>query len=52
METLQHFGLAALPAGSTADDLLLQHFRPIELQGVYLDKMAAYIARTRSRETT
>lgn len=52
METLQHFGLSSLPAGSTADDLLLQRFRPIELQRVYLDKMAAYIARTRSRETT
>jgi hypothetical protein len=52
METLQHFGLLSIPTGSTADDLLLLHFRPIDLQRVYLDKMAAYIGRTRSRETT
>jgi hypothetical protein len=51
-EVIAGFGLSGLPTGLTADDVLLQHFPAAELRRAYLDKLAAYIVRTRSQETT
>lgn len=51
-EVLKGFGLSVLPAGSTADDLLRQRCEGADLQRAYLVKLGAYIARTRSQETT
>lgn len=51
-EVLEGFGLPTLPAGSTADALLLQHFSPAHLRSAWLDKMTRYLAITRSQETT
>jgi hypothetical protein len=51
-EVLSALGLSVLPAGSTADDLLLQRYPAAELQRAYLTRLTLYIADTRSQETT
>jgi hypothetical protein len=51
-EVLKSFGITTLPTGSTADDLLRQRFGAGDLQRAYLGRLTAYIASTRSQETT
>jgi hypothetical protein len=49
---ISELGLSALPNGSTADDMLRERFPVTELRLRHLDKLARYIAMTRSQETT
>ena len=51
-EVLDEFGLSALPAGTTADELMIQHFEPAELRRAHLAKLSAWIASIRGQETT
>jgi hypothetical protein len=51
-EVLGELGLSALPAGKTADDLLIQRFEPAELRRAYLAKLSTLVASIRGQETT
>jgi hypothetical protein len=52
IEVLQITGLASLPPGVTADKLLLDRFPAEDIRRAVLDRLAIYVRKSRSAETT
>jgi hypothetical protein len=51
-EVLTGMQLSTVPEGSTPDTLLLSRFPIAEIRRAYIDRLASYVERTRSAETT